>query len=229
MKKLDILFEDKDIIVCVKPPGISSQQERGSGEDMVSILMNHQYENGNRTPYVGVVHRLDKMVGGVMVYGKNKKAAAALSKAIAQKSVKKKYYAVLCGKPEKVEDTIINYLKKDGSQNISLVTTREEEGSKKAELSYRIIDTGEFFDGENDIELSLADIELYTGRHHQIRVQFSALGNPLYGDKKYNKNCSFLMREIGLFSYKLEFFHPINGKEMLFEKTPKNGIFKMFF
>ena len=111
---MKLLYEDKEIIVCEKPAGTASQNERGFTADMVSLLMTHEKESGVKQPYIGVVHRLDKMVGGVMVYAKNKSAAANLSKQIAQHKVKKKYYAVVMGIPETQNGVMEDYLVRDG-------------------------------------------------------------------------------------------------------------------
>lgn len=231
---LSILYEDRDIIVCIKPAGVASQNERGYQEDMVSILMNYQKENGVKAPYVGVVHRLDKMVGGVMVYAKNKKAAGELSKQIAAGQTGKKYFAV-CHAEEGMEikrhGTMSDYLVKDGKNNISRISDKDNKMSKHAELIYDILETKRIEDKDGaHHSYSLADIKLLTGRHHQIRVQFASRNMPLYGDAKYNKyfNQDMKNRGIGLVSYSIAFRHPVTGKEMKFQFIPENGIFAEF-
>lgn len=238
--KLNILYEDRDIIVCLKPAGIASQNERGFYEDMTGILMNYQKENGITAPYVGVVHRLDKMVGGVMVYAKQKQAAAKLSQQIAAGKMKKKYYAVICHGESamKIETCGImtDYLVRDGRTNTSKVSNKKDKMSKRAELTYSILETKRipFGDGTQNI-YSLADITLLTGRHHQIRVQFASRNMPLYGDRKYNymkyneyNHEEIKQKGLGLFSYSISFVHPVTGKEMSFECKPSEGIFAEF-
>ena len=233
--KLNILYEDGDIIVCLKPAGIASQNERGFYEDMTGILMTYQKENKVATPYVGVVHRLDKMVGGVMVYAKQKQAAAKLSQQITAGGMKKKYYAVICHGESamKIETCgiMIDYLVRDGRTNTSKVSDKNDKMSKRAELKYSILETKKILSGDGTQNIfSLADITLLTGRHHQIRVQFAARNMPLYGDMKYNKYYCEEMKQKGLalFSHSIGFVHPVTGKEMSFECKPSGGIFAEF-
>lgn len=238
--KLNILYEDGDIIVCLKPPGIASQNERGFYEDMTGILMEYQKENKIAAPYVGVVHRLDKMVGGVMVYAKKKQAAAKLSQQIAAGKMEKKYYAVICHGESamKIETcgTMIDYLVKDGKTNTSRISNKNDKMSKRAELRYNILETKKIVFGDEIHNIfSLVDITLLTGRHHQIRVQFASRNMPLYGDMKYNnmkygKYCCKEMKQRGpaLFSYNISFAHPVTGREMSFESKPSEGIFAEF-
>lgn len=243
---INILYEDKDIIVVEKPYGIASQTERGSSQDMVSLLMNYFHmsdaenkkELVSQAPYVGVVHRLDKNVGGVMVYGKNKMAAAKLSSQISGREAVKKYYAIIHhGERLTAEGTMTDVLIRDGHTNISRIAAGSEKNhkdAKKAELRYKLIGQAEITAGGNDslekLKLYLADITLITGRHHQIRVQFSHRGCPLAGDRKYgaeeNKHTSF--RNTGLYCYSMTFRHPSTGKQMTFEKKPDNPMFAMF-
>ena len=141
---MKLLYEDKEIIVCEKPAGTASQNERGFTADMVSLLMTHEKESGVKQPYIGVVHRLDKMVGGVMVYAKNKSAAANLSKQIAQHKVKKKYYAIVMGIPETQNGVMEDYLVRDGRTNTSGIAGKNEKDAKPAKLEYRVLKTNNF-------------------------------------------------------------------------------------
>ena len=242
---LEILFEDKDVIVVIKPYGVSSQNERGSASDMMSMLMNYFYEKGEKNSNPYVIHRLDKNVSGVMVYAKNKSAAASLSSQVSKRQMEKKYYAVLFMDgtseekfPKKGELKDLMY--RDGSTNTSFVVkdNSEHTDAKMSHLSYEIID-------EKNVEgvgFGLADICLYTGRHHQIRVQFGSRNCPLLGDKKYGKDRNILfeetlepvdiarlkLRNISLYSYHISFNHPTTKKKMSFEKKPDFGIFKCF-
>ena len=224
---MKLLYEDKEIIVCEKPAGTASQNERGFAADMVSLLMTHEKESGVKQPYIGVVHRLDKMVGGVMVYAKNKSATANLSKQIAQHKVKKKYYAVVMGIPETQNGVMEDYLVRDGRTNTSGIAGKNEKDAKPAKLEYRVLKTKEITSGGTDITCSLLEVELFTGRHHQIRVQMASRGLPLYGDRKYNPDGKILpaYRNIGLYSHLLGFSHPVTGKWMEYQASPESGIF----
>ncbi|NLZ80590.1 MAG: RluA family pseudouridine synthase [Clostridiales bacterium] len=228
--KLNILFEDSHIIVCEKPVGISSQGSRGFDLDLTDLLKQHLAKQSKEKgePYLGVIHRLDRPVGGVMVYAKTPFAAADLSKQVASYSIKKCYYAILCGIPKEKTATLIDYLAKDGKTNISSVVASTLKEGKKAQLSYKIMSTKEYL-GE---VLSLANVELHTGRHHQIRLQFANINTPLWGDTKYNhewkKSPTNHWVNIGLFSYCLEFTHPKTKKLLTFTLKPTDGIFELF-
>lgn len=221
-----ILYEDDAIIVCVKPSGIASQSAKSFQPDMTDILRQHIVTSTGKKgePYIGVIHRLDQPVGGVMVYAKTPASAAALSKQTAEHSMCKKYYAVLVGNMTDSEGTLMDYLLKDGKTNTSTVVSESVKDAKKAILDYKIIETVT----RDDAELSLADIMLHTGRHHQIRVQFANAGCPLLGDNKYNKKQTKRMATLGLFSYSLTFIHPLTKKEVSFECAPDYAPFAWF-
>ena len=251
--KLDILYEDNDIIVCHKAPGVSSQQERSYDPDMVSMLMNHFVKNGVKNPYVGVVHRLDKPVAGVIIYGKTKAATLALSKQITERKCIKKYNAIICGDIKNLNSssnvslendtyTLNDYLLRDAKTNTSMVvdisdkkySTNKE--VKKSSLRFNVVKSINLTEDnplykENSYfgnVLSLVDIELLTGRHHQIRVQFSHAGFPLWGDLKYSTfSKEYNQRKgVALCSYSLTITHPTTKKEMTFSVIPSNSIFK---
>lgn len=230
---LQILYEDPYIIVPVKPAGMEAQSSHSFEPDMVSELRKHinklstKPSTGSAEPYVGVIHRLDKPVGGVMVYAKTQKAAAALSKQVQEGILRKTYCAILCGKPVDSVGKYIDFLKKDGKNNYSQIVDKSVDESKLAELSYKILET-KVVEGQ---ELSLAEIQLHTGRHHQIRVQFAGHGTPLLGDAKYGKpqqNRPFPSNSLALWAMKLTFFHPETGKPMTFSAKPKGRGFKEF-
>lgn len=228
--EVNILFEDSHIIVCEKPVGVSSQGSRGFDLDLTDLLKQHlymQYKEKSE-PYLGVIHRLDRPVGGVMVFAKTPSAAANLSKQVANHSMKKRYYAVLNGVPMEQSATLVNYLAKDGKTNTSFVVDSTHKEAKKAQLYYEIVSTKEYL-GET---LSLANVELYTGRHHQIRLQFSNINTPIWGDTKYNsqwkKSPTNHWVNIGLFSYFLGFSHPKTNKLLTFSLNPKTDIFELF-
>ena len=182
---LNILYEDSHILVVWKPAGMDSQESRGLGTDMVSEIRKyiHSQSPGSGVPYVGVIHRLDRPVSGILVYARTKEAAAALSRQIAQGGMKKEYLAVLCGKPVDNVDKFVDYLLKDGKSNVSRIVDKGTTGAKQAELSVRVLETRTV---DPYGELSLAQITLHTGRHHQIRVQMAGHGLPLWGDQKYH-------------------------------------------
>ncbi|MCM1127622.1 MAG: RluA family pseudouridine synthase [Lachnospiraceae bacterium] len=233
----NIIYEDEHIIVVHKPAGIATQTARVGQQDMVSELKNYLAGNRERRekgePYLGVVHRLDQPVSGLLVFAKSRKAAAGLSAQVSNKQMEKYYYAVIYGVPAKEEERLENYLYKDGGTNCSLVVQEDFPHAKKAVLFYRKVCTMLILEKEQ--EVTLLEIQLLTGRHHQIRAQLSHRGMPLLGDSKYGSVPSKeLSREIGckevaLCAYKLTLKHPITQKEMTFERQPEEAIFLPFF
>jgi len=226
--KLNILFEDQDILVVEKPAGIESQTAKSFEPDMVSEIKKHinNISTKKEQPYVGVIHRLDKPVGGVMVYAKSQSMAEALSRQVSGHQMEKIYYAVVCGKPVENFGIYVDYLWKDGKNNCSKIVEKGIKGAKPAELDYWVVDY-RVLDGN---ELSLLKIRLKTGRHHQIRVQMAGHGTPLWGDRKYNPEFQgFLSKEhVALFASGLTFTHPFTKKSMSFSIKPDNGIFTHF-
>lgn len=228
---LEILYEDKEIIVVKKPVGMESQASSSFAPDMVSEIKKyiHNLSTKSGEPYVGVIHRLDKPVGGVMVYAKTPKAAAALSTQIQAHQMRKLYKAVACGKIVDNVDNFVDYLLKDSTNNLSKIVEKGITGAKKAELRYRVIDKV-----EKPEPLVLVEVELFTGRHHQIRVQFAAHGLPLWGDSRYNP--TFAQKEKGgqrgvqesvaLWAWKLVFLHPTTGQAMSFTAEPEGPAFE---
>lgn len=225
---LNILYEDDQIIVVEKPVGIESQSNRTFEPDMVSEVKKHinSLSPKKGEPYVGVIHRLDKPVGGILVFGKTKEAAGALSKQVSGHQMEKKYLAVICGKPVDNFGTYVDYLWKDGKNNISKIVDKGITDAKRAELSYRVLEELEGEEGP----LCLVEIDLKTGRHHQIRVQFSGHGTPLLGDLKYNQAGPKVagQRNVALCAWKLAFTHPGNKKKMEFTVKPQGTIFNKF-
>ena len=226
---LKVFYEDQDVIVVKKPVGTESQAVHSFAPDMVSEIKKHIHrlstENGEKLveDYVGVIHRLDKPVGGIMVYAKNKKAAAALSKQVQEHKLQKTYRAVVCGKPVDNVGKYVDYLLKDGKTNTSRIVDKSVAGAKRAELEYQILEKKEQEDGT---VRSLVEIHLHTGRHHQIRVQFAAHGTPLMGDTKYGAPAAASVgrarREpLALCAVRLSFLHPVTGKRMEFSTKPQ--------
>lgn len=250
MVKPEILYEDRDLVVVKKPAGTDSQESRGSGQDMVSILKNYRIstelstQGGGKAapPYIAVVHRLDRQVSGVMVYAKTKAAAAHLSKQVQDGRMEKTYLAAVCGKPVDRSGTFVDYLWKDGKNNVSRVVDKAHGDAKYAELSWEVLaEVGEDRLSGSDTggaacanppeggTVSLVRIHLKTGRHHQIRVQFSSRGLPLWGDVKYNPAFSGKRSEgPALCAAELSFVHPKTGKRMKFSILPEHSAFRAF-
>lgn len=202
--KPEILYEDLCIIVCLKPPGVSSETP-----GMPELLAD---ETGARQIFC--VHRLDMGVGGVMVYAKTKKAAAELSRQIAERELEKEYLAAVSGVPEEPRGVMRDLLLKDSKSGKSFVVSRVRGGVKQAELFYELEKT--VFEKEKP--MSLIKIRLHTGRSHQIRVQLASRKMPLLGDGKYGsreKRC-----KTALWSFSLGFKHPESGKPLRFSAMP---------
>lgn len=221
---VEMIYEDAELLVCEKSAGFPVQSRRIGEKDCVSVLKSYLYEKnpGKGEPYLGIVHRLDQPVEGVMVFAKTRSAAANLSGQLSKNGFCKKYQAVVCGKMEQKSGTLVDYLRKDGKTNMSFVMTKDAEGSKRAELSYRVLKEQELY--------SLVEIDLVTGRHHQIRVQMANAGHPLYGDRKYAPagERAAGKEAIGLCAVKLTFFHPKTKKKMEFFCQPTGQCFSWF-
>ena len=227
MKNPEIIFEDNDIIVCYKPSGIATQTKKLGQQDMVSILKNYRAKK-KEPAYIGVIHRLDQPVEGVMVFAKNEKSAAGLSKQVANRNIGKYYYAIgVVGSERCVigENTTVltDYMTFDNRTNvgkmiedeISEASLKQDKSIKEARLEYSVI--------EKKDNLVCMDIKLGTGRHHQIRLQMAHAGMPLLGDSKYGT--AVVGQQIALCSYKLEFIHPVTDKKLEFEIKPQNKLF----
>ena len=217
MNKLNVLYEDNHIIVVLKPVNVLSQGDITGDKDMLTIIKDYLKEKYQKpgNVYLGLVHRLDRVVGGVMVFAKTSKAASRLSESIRKGELHKKYLAVCHGKV-KEHDTFIDYLKKEN--DFSTIVSNKEDG-KLSELSYELIEYNK------ELDLSLVKINLKTGRHHQIRVQFASRHHPLIGDNRYGDDKE---KEIGLFAYELTFYHPVKHEEMTFTYIPDTKPFNLF-
>ena len=215
-----ILYEDPQILVCHKPPGLAVQSARMGSMDLESYLKNYLAKKGEGgIPYLGIVHRLDQPVEGLVVFAKTPGAAKSLSLQVSGEGMEKYYLAVSAHIPEKKEGVLEHMLVKDGKSHMAKVAAPGERGAKRAVLSYRLIKE---YQG-----LGLFEIRLQTGRFHQIRVQMKAAGMPLLGDKKYNpKECRKGWQELGLCAYRLRFAHPKTKKNMEFEIVPKGRAFE---
>lgn len=219
MTNLEVLYEDNHIIAVYKPKNIPSQKDSSNDLDMLTLIKNYLKEKYDKpgNVYLGLVHRLDRPVAGVMIFAKTSKAASRLSLMIQKGEIKKKYLAVVHGVLDKKEGTLENYIMKDKDNN-SVVTSKEK--GKLAILNYKVLEE----DKKNN--LSLVDIDLKTGRHHQIRCQFSHISHPLYGDQRYGLQDRV---PIALQSYSLSFIHPVSHKDILLTKYEfKDEVWKKF-
>ena len=202
---INIIYEDNHLLVVEKPINIPTQEDNTKDKDLLTILKEYIKEKYNKpgNVYLGLVHRLDRPVGGIMVFARTSKAAARLSEQVRNKTFKKTYNAVVIGNINK-EGKLKDYLLKDEKKNIVKV----DKNGKEAILNFKKLN---FKDN-----MSLVKINLETGRSHQIRVQMSHYGYPLFGDQKYNKT-SKVGEQIALFSKKIEFIHPTTNEKLVFE------------
>jgi 23S rRNA pseudouridine1911/1915/1917 synthase len=225
---LNILYEDEELLVAEKPVGMESQSAKSFEPDMVSEIKKHINKVSPKSgePYVGVIHRLDKPVGGVMVYAKTKNSAESLSKQVSGHQMEKIYYAVVCGKPVENFGTYVDYLWKDGKNNCSKIVEKGIKSAKLAELDFRVVDKTE----QDEEEYCLMEIKLKTGRHHQIRVQLAGHGTPVWGDQKYNPcfQQKKIRADVALFASSLTFVHPVTKKKMTYTAKPKGRMFDLF-
>jgi len=230
----NIIYEDDQIIVAYKPAGIATQTSRVGQQDMVSELKNYlsKASNTKGEPYLGLIHRLDQPVCGLLVFAKTKSAAASLSHQLDTGEIQKYYYAIVMGKPQMHSDVLVDYIYKDGHNNRSYIVKEDFPDAKKSVLEYRVMKTLVAL-GEN-IEATLLEIKLMTGRHHQIRAQLANADIPILGDTKYGtiKSKDFsntsACRNLALCAHKLRFKHPMTGEEMTFERDPEDEIFEAF-
>lgn len=250
---LRILYEDAHLLVLYKPAGVPVQSAKIGVQDCESMLKNYLYTNhpGKGQPFLGMIHRLDQPVEGLLVFAKTKAAAADLSRQVTDGKMTKRYLAVchcgehvdkcvpnfrkfdeICGKTtENVEKPVdnwtqcVDFLKKNGRENRSEIVSEKTPGGKKSVLNYQVLKRTEAF--------QLVEIELLTGRHHQIRVQMAGMGTPLLGDRKYTRDKDHVESvdnfSIALCAYHLAFHHPKTGKCMEFDILPENPAFSKFF
>lgn len=224
MDNLKILYEDNHIIVVVKPVRIPVQEDKSHDLDLLSIIKEYLKEKYDKkgNVYLGLVHRLDRMVGGVMVFAKTSKAASRLSDYIRRKEVQKKYYAIVNGSIE-VDGkfhTLRDYLVKNERINMSRVCDSSTKNAKEAILEYQALENFSY----QGKAYTLVNILLHTGRHHQIRVQMANMGHPLYGDIKYGQKINKVGQNLALFSYYLSFYHPTKDEYLEFQEVPKEEL-----
>lgn len=214
MNNLKILYEDNHIIVVIKPYNVPVQADSSNDLDMLTIIKNYIKEKYNKpgNVYLGLVHRLDRPVGGVMVFAKTSKAASRLSEEVRTNKIHKTYLAVVHGILDKKCDKLINKISKNEKTHNSYI---DEKNGKEAILEYKVI--------KEEDNLSLLKINLITGRHHQIRLQLSNINHPIYGDQRYGFQDK---KQIMLYAYKLEFTHPVTKELMTFKNLPNWNIVK---
>ena len=215
MQNLNVIYEDNHIIVVEKPVNIPSQGDKTGDIDMLTIVKQYIKEKYNKPGevYLGLVHRLDRPVGGVMVFARTSKAAARLSEQVRLKEFKKKYLVIADGKFEKEKEILEDYLLKNEKLNTSRVVKEGTKNSKLAKLDYEVLKYNE------EINLSVLKVNLYTGRHHQIRVQLANAGHSICGDQKYGTRGRG--KQICLWAYELTIYHPITKEEMNFKVLPE--------
>ena len=215
MSRLKILYEDNHIIVVEKPPNIPSQGDKTEDEDMLTLIKNYIKEKYHKpgNVYLGLIHRLDRPVGGVMIFAKTSKAAGRLSEQVRNKTFKKSYLAIVDGKVTKTKGILEDYLIKNQKNNISKVVKDTTKNAKYAKLEYEVINY------RPETNLSLIRVLLHTGRHHQIRVQLSHFGHSICGDQKYGTRGRG--KQISLWAYQLTIEHPITKEVMTFTDLPE--------
>lgn len=245
--KTEIIYEDRDLLVIRKPAGLATQTARVGQADAVSELKNHIAASGGpKPPYLGIIHRLDQPVEGLLVFAKNRRTAAALTAQLQEQgengALHKQYYAVLCGKPFREEGELVDYMYRDRQSGKAVIVekpteealkeiTPKEAAPKKAVLRYKLLQTVRTASGE---ELSLVDIQIKTGRFHQIRAQMAHAGMALLGDEKYAdeavRDCARRLRvhTAALCAGSLSFVHPATGEQLCFEIKPESKAFSFF-
>lgn len=251
--KLDILYEDEYLLACIKPGGVPSQGDKSNDLDMVSNVTNYLFDNSDsdEEPYAALIHRLDKPVGGILLFAKDRETAAKLSDMLADGKITKYYQAVLTGELPEESGVFTDYIVTDSKTGTSKVVPKDTKGAKRAELSYELLDE---FDTDNG-PLSYVLIELVTGRHHQIRCQMAAHNAAIWGDMRYNplfagknKNGGKTVgkkdghkgpernggrgkkaggkQDIGLYFSRMEFDHPVTGEHIVLKSEPSGTAFE---
>lgn len=214
--QLSILYEDNHLIFVEKPVNIPVQEDRTGDANLLNAVKAYVKKKYNKpgNVYLGLVHRMDRPVGGVMVFARTSKAASRLSDTIRRQKMEKKYIAIIRGKPNKTFDRLENYLIKDKRKNIVYPVHAKHKHAKKAILDFEVLGSKK--------GLSIVSITLHTGRPHQIRVQFASRGMPLYGDQKYGAKVNKPGQQIALWSKTLAFEHPTKKEEIRIHSSPPN-------
>lgn len=218
-ENLVVLYEDNHIIIVNKKAGDITQGDK-TGDKPLSEVVKEYVKDKYHKPgnvFIGTVHRLDRPTSGIVIFARTSKALERLNKMLRDKTIKKTYWAIVKSRPKKEKDTLINFLKKDSKKNKSFVYKKEIEASKQATLHYSVIKKLDNY--------SLLEIDLETGRHHQIRAQLSHIGSPIKGDLKYGFDRSNKDGSISLHARKIEFTHPVSKENIIvIAPTPKDSI-----
>ncbi|MBR5974755.1 MAG: RluA family pseudouridine synthase [Clostridiales bacterium] len=218
METPKILYEDNHLLVAVKPAGVLSQSDSTGDPDMLTLLKAYLVDKYRKPgeAYLGLLHRLDRPVQGVMAFAKTSKCASRISEQIRNRTVKKKYRAIVYGICGEKKGQIKSYLDKDSNTNlVTVYATKEEapESAKESFLEYEVLGQGRI----SGVPVSLLVIDLHTGRSHQIRSQLASIGHPIVGDRKYGKGPNRFAGDILLESYHLELLHPVSKEKLVFE------------
>lgn len=219
MPKLQVLYEDNHCIVVDKPNNLPVQADSSGDADLLSMVKEYVKEKYNKpgTAYIGLVHRLDRPAGGLVVLARTSKAAARLSAQVRSRELGRQYLLVVRGEPKMRSGEIKNYLLKDTAANMVRIVPAATEGAKEAILNYRLLQTVHH---PSEGKLSLIEASLQTGRSHQIRVQMAGLGCPLYGDQKYGPDLNKKGQQLALHAAKLTFIHPTLKDKRTFISYP---------
>ena len=213
MREIPILYEDNHLLVVVKPPNLLSQGDATGDEDLLTLMKEYirvTYQKPGNV-YLDLVHRLDRPVGGVMVFAKTSKAASRLSEQIRERTFGRGYLAVIEGHPKKTVGSVQSFLLKDRQKNLVEVVKPGVEGAQEAKLDYEVVDMNR--------DRSLVRIWLRTGRSHQIRVQMAELGHPLFGDRRYGRRANERW-PIALWAERISFLHPTSKERLEFSQVP---------
>lgn len=211
---IHILYEDNHLLIVEKPTNIPVQQDRTNDADLLTLLKEDikiRYQKPGNV-YLALVHRLDRPVGGAIVFAKTSKAASRMANLLRKRELKRSYLAVVRGTVKQTSDTLTHYLRKDHRKNIVHAVQKGTRGAKQAILHYDLIDHKQ--------NLSLLHVTLETGRSHQIRVQLNEIGHPLFGDQKYGKDVNKVGEQIALWSHSLSFIHPVRNTEVTVKSYP---------
>lgn len=211
---LQVLYEDNHLLVVLKPTGVLIQGDVTGDVSLLAIskqwLIEKYQKPGNA--FLGLVHRLDRPVGGLVVFAKTSKAANRLCVQFRERTVQKTYLAVVDGRLANRSETLVHYIRKRSGNRRVHIFQEATENSDRAELSYQVL--------EETADKSLLQVQIHTGRHHQIRAQLSAIGHPIVGDHKYRSQVKLANRTIALFAFQLGFTHPTQQTELSFQAFP---------